>query len=136
VRQKFIAGLAVLVAAGVFASPADAVVETKRCADWENPIGATGYDGVEDSNLSIDAIGHHTTCRIARAVGRAWLRTDGYMPKTLRTGGHNWRRIQREHDYWDGQFGATQMAPAWYWTMYYKRGTQMVHLEYDEEMAR
>jgi hypothetical protein len=71
--------------AGVLIVPAtaSAAVESKRCATWDNPIGA---NGVEDSSLYIDAIGYHTTCRTARAVGRAWMRTDGYMPKTLRTG--------------------------------------------------
>ncbi len=89
--RRMVVGVAVLtvVALALVPSTASAIVETKRCAWWD-------LEGTTDTALVIDAVGGKTTCKAAKAVGNAYLKADGWHPRTLRAAGKTWRRITQD----------------------------------------
>ena len=112
-------------------SAAHAAVESKRCAWWD-------LEGGEDTNLVIDAIGGKTTCKAAKAVGRAYLKSPSWHPAKLRAAGKTWRKIDQD-DYNGGDDCANGNPPAFggpyfsYKTTQYESRTRYgwlsVHLE-------
>ena len=47
--------------------------------------------------LVVDAVGNSTSCRVARAVGDAYLARPGWYPYHLRAIGRRWTRTQHEY---------------------------------------
>lgn len=86
--KKLIAVGVAAAALAVIPASADAAVRVERCAWWDLDNG---------DELVVDAIGNSTSCRVARAVGDAYLARPGWYPYHLRAIGRRWRRTQHEY---------------------------------------